>query len=723
MKDKKGMSLISKLVSKIRYIVRKSAEGLHLSPIYSLGSFFSGNKPTQAKLMQEAVNWVFACISRISESVISEDWKLYKKTGKSPDDWTEVDNSPFLDLMHRPNSWMTGSDLVQMWSQHEDLTGNAYWLFDGVTDEKSMPTAIYPLNPAHMTVKIGFIPGQPDGIVGYEFMSGASKKTFKPYEILHFRRTNPNDLYRGMGPTEASMSSVDTDNWMREWNRRFFQNSAIPGVILETEESSPEAIRLLRESFEDRHGGVERAHKTIALPKGVKLAERGYAQKDLDFVESRAKNRDEILAAFGVPPIVLGMGLGESINRATAETQEYVYAKYTIRPKLRRFEECINEFLLSRFGDDLVIEFDDPVPQNTEQNLAMYSAALGGNPYMTINEVRAREGLDPIKNGDMVMGSVIQQPIGSPIKGGQPRPTSQAPVARSKRIKRLSSTSKARQDIKQAKGAIEEGVLRGLVSVNKKRIKELSTIDWAENWKAFVDRTTPEEKRMKDFMAEYAKDMAARAEAAVRQELKGVDIETILSRDDEIAIIVDGMKPIYLDILFKEGMAAAALVGAAFDDTDKRILKALEKSIKLMARSYTDETLAVLKQKLGEGLAEGEGIAALAERVQEVGVWAETTRAERVARTEAFRTANFATQEAWKQSGVVKSKKWYTAEDERVCDSCSVLDGEVVGIDETFADKGDSIGDIVISYADIEAGSLHPNCRCMIRPEDIEIPE
>ncbi len=100
-----------------------------------------------------------------------------------------------------------------------------------------------------------------------------------------------------------------------------------------------------------------------------------------------------------------------------------------------------------------------------------------------------------------------------------------------------------------------------------------------------------------------------------------------------------------------------------------------------------------------------------------VGDYSDSTRAEMVARTETFRTANYATVEAWKQSGVVTEKIWYTAEDESVCPDCDALHGTVVGIDENFLDKGDTTeSGKTIDYSDIEGGSLHPNCRCYIRP-------
>lgn len=710
------MSLWQKLFSSVSNAI-KGESGLSLWPIFGSGSWFGRQIVDHAKLMEQASNWVFGCVTRISRTIIAQPMHLYRKTGKSHDDWTEVEDHPLLDLLRKPNSLIPGSDLLEMWSQHEDLVGNAYWLLEGVKDEKSLPTGIIPLNPSYMTVVES---KDTEGIVyKYSIPSKGTAIEYKPYQILHFRMANANSILIGKGPAEGAMDSIDTDNWMREWNRRFFQNGAIGSAVLETEDSNPEAIRLLRESFEDRHAGVSKAHKTMVLPKGIKLADKGYGQKDLDFVESRKQMRDEIMAVFGVPPIVLGMGLGESINRATAETQEYVFAKYTILPKLRHFETYINEFLLPRYGDDLVIEFENPVPDNFEQRIAMHQSALAGAAWMSINEVRMQEGLPPISGGDDVMGSMISTPVG--------RPTGKAVDKKTKRM--LPAASKIAQKHNQAKDALVDKLVQsvktGLEQARATKVASLTTEDWEARWKAFVARVEPEEKRMQETMADYAKGMTKRAIDALLTKLKRVTKAKkppeLLDRDNEIKAVVELMTPIYKDILLKEGTAAAEMVDAIFDEAEERMNKALNKSVDLMARKYTDETLAVLSDRLKDGLEAGDSLDQLTESVAEIGQWSETTRAARVARTEAFRTANFATKEAWKQSEVVQTIKWYTAEDERVCDSCSIMDGKEIDIDQNFADKGDVVGDIVVDYANVEAGSLHPNCRCYVRPEKIQI--
>jgi HK97 family phage portal protein len=692
-----------------------AAEGLR--PFFGAGSWWSRQGASHPKLMEQGTNWVFDCITRISRTLISQPLRLWKKTGDGPDDWEEITDHPLLELLHKPNPIMPGSDLLEVWSQHEDLVGNAYWLLLGVSDEKSLPTGIIPLNPAYMKVE----PSVDKQTLTYRYtVPGAgTAKTYYPFEILHFRMANPNSMILGLGPAEGSLDAIDTDNWMREWNRRFFQNGAIGSAVLETEETSAESIRLLRESFEDRHAGVSKAHKTMVLPRGIKLADKGFGQKDLDFVESRKQMRDEILAAFGVPGIVLGLGLGETINRSSAETQEYVFSKYTIRPKLRHLETYLNEFLVTRYGDDLVLEFDDPVTENFEQKIAFYGAALAGAAFLSINEVRSREGLPPITGGDSVMGSLMDVPVGKPtdVASSGKASTRRLPASSMKALK----GRKLKEEFAEK---VAKAVLTGLQVAQKTEVAGLATEDWEERWKAFVARTEPEEKRMKEAMAGYAKEMTERAIEALRKKVKRAvkakRIPELLDRDLEIAAVIDVMSPIYKDLLKKEGIAAAELVGAAFDEAEERMNKALDKSIELMASSYTDETLGTLRDRLKDGLEAGESLQELTDSVTEIGEWSATSRAQRVARTEAYRTANFATKEAWKQSGVVKTIKWYTGPNP--CEDCKALDGKVVGIEENFLDKGDETATgREITYADIEAGALHPNCFCYTRPETIEI--
>ena len=92
-------------------------------------------------------------------------------------------------------------------------------------------------------------------------------------------------------------------------------------------------------------------------------------------------------------------------------------------------------------------------------------------------------------------------------------------------------------------------------------------------------------------------------------------------------------------------------------------------------------------------------------------------------------TANGALKTAWQQSGVVKTLKWYTAENATVCPFCQAMDGKIISVDDNFFDNGESLtvgeGDnaqtMSLDYGDVETPPLHPRCRCFVRPEDVSI--
>jgi Phage Mu protein F like protein len=129
---------------------------------------------------------------------------------------------------------------------------------------------------------------------------------------------------------------------------------------------------------------------------------------------------------------------------------------------------------------------------------------------------------------------------------------------------------------------------------------------------------------------------------------------------------------------------------------------------------------------IGEKLTQdgGTNLTELTQAVDGVYSFADERRAGLIAKTESYRASNWANKEAWQQSGVVKTLKWYTAEDGKVCEFCQAQDGKEIAIDDNFYDSGDKItgtdgSTMSADYGDIGAPPLHPDCRCYVRPEVI----
>lgn len=661
-----------------------------------------------------AFGWQFKAAKLLGETVGYAAFRLYRI--KADGSWSEIDSHPALDLLHQPNPISTHSELLEMLSMSLDFYGNGYLYMDGADSPTAKPKALYFLKPQNVTIVR--TDSFPESVIAYKYRHKSREYVFQPHQILHIRESNPDDPILGFGAVQAMSDSVDLDLSARQWNRAFFRNSARPDLILKSKFKTREQMDPIRMQFEDRYRGTENAHKVAILPDGVEPDKMGWSQKEMDFVEQLKWSRDDILSGLRTPHVVLGLGAGENLNRATAEATNYIYALRTVMPRLRRIATFLNVLFIPRFGKDLVIEFDNVVPEDEDLAIKKRIAALGGSPYESVNEVRDELGLEPIENGDSVMASFTQTPVGSPKVQPNKTVAPRSAYLASKEAKRINESN---VKVESAVSSVASKAADGFVRIQK----VFKLMQEEARWRAFVKRVTPYEKLIKKTMADYAQGMVERASTNLEEQSKAFDLTTLLDPRSEVRIIVSAVRPIFDDLYRSEGRTSADLIGGAFDDTTARVHQAVNDAVGLMAETYQEETTRLLRDALRDGLDAGEGIDKLKNRISDIGEFSSDVRAERVAKTEAFRVANMAGREAYRQSGVQKLV-WYTAADELVCEFCAPLHGTVVGIDENFYDKGDVVqgsegGTMPIDYADVTGGALHPNCRCQVVPQVEEL--
>jgi SPP1 gp7 family putative phage head morphogenesis protein len=168
-------------------------------------------------------------------------------------------------------------------------------------------------------------------------------------------------------------------------------------------------------------------------------------------------------------------------------------------------------------------------------------------------------------------------------------------------------------------------------------------------------------------------------------------------------------KPYYIASIMEVGndVLNELIQGVRINIDQKPVVNFIDKFTRKYAKATNETTVALLRDSLQQGIDAGEAIPDLAKRVNEIMQDAIENRATMIARSETVRASNFGAEEAMRQSGVVESKEWVVAIDERTCDICMEMDGMVVGLGEIFAED---------SYSDIAAPPRHVNCRCTIVP-------
>ena len=658
--------------------------------VETLGSWFSSQGTENHGGLDEYKGWTYACVRSISEKVGGIELILKKRNG---DETEVVSDHALLDFLGDANPFLTAFDIISSTQAYLELEGSAFWWVARKGGDKGEPVSIWVLRPDFVTV----VPDEENFVKEYRYKIGNKTFTLSTANVIPFREFNPKDPFKGLGTTYAAASSINADNYAREWQKAFFKNGArIDGVITKDGDMSPEEYKAINTRWNDKYRGADKAHKTAILSNGLKYQAIGATATDMDFVNLRTMSRDEILAMFRVPKTVLGVTDGTQ-TRATAETSEYVYMKETIRPKMQKFTRTVNEYLLPMFElnpRQIFFTFVDPVPENRELALSTYANGLQYG-WMAVNEVRAREGLDPVENGDAPRVGFGTEPLGDPIKTA-------------KRV----SNAKPRAKSATEKLAIE------LAAAIAPAFKEIADQDAFEKqgekvWKAQVKRGESYEKKLAKIMDEYFEDAQDRIlenyDDAFKKNVKATKAaaNSVVDPEEEADEIVKMTKKFFNVLVEAEGEAALEDLGMdGFDIRNERVQAALNKTIAKFAGEVSDHTQELIRKAIADGLDEGEDVDQIRKRI-ETSTAFDRARSEVIARTETSRAQNFATVTAWKESDVVEGKVWYTALDERVEEECAALHGTEYGLDDDI-DAGDQ-GLLI-------APPLHPNCRCTLLP-------
>lgn len=227
--------------------------------------------------------------------------------------------------------------------------------------------------------------------------------------------------------------------------------------------------------------------------------------------------------------------------------------------------------------------------------------------------------------------------------------------------------------------------------------------------------------------------------SAPTQELV-TEIESILASKRWNKQLIDALRPYLEDSLLagldigRQTLEKLSALPVTFEKRgDDLRAYARSESVRLAdraANSVNGYTAVRFREILGDGVANGETVPQLADRVKE---WAKAEgdaerqtkrRALTIARTESQRASRRAEVEAWKASGVVTGKTWLLAPDPcEFCEAASeAFSNNAVDIDGSFYEKGSEIqgkdgGTMVADYESIDGPPLHPNCRCSLMPK------
>lgn len=333
---------------------------------------------------------MFACVWLIAKELASAPLFLYEKHGDRKK--KAVDNPIYTMLHDSPNPEMSSQVFREAIQSQVLLWGNGY--AEILRSVGGDPLSLWPLESANMTVKRI----NNELVYEYHIQSTGETKYFPSQNILHIPGLSFNGIV-GKSVIGFARETIGTGMAMDEFGARYFSNSATPRGILEHPKPlGEEAQKRLVSSFNKTYLGLSNAQKIMLLEEGMTFKQMSFNPQDSQFLESKYFQIEDICRFFSVPPHLVQHLLRATYSNIEHQTMDFW--TFTLRPWAIRWEQQINLKLLNNSPIYYVKHmFNDLVRADLASRTTAYASAIQ-NGWLSINEVRGFEELDPVEGGD-----------------------------------------------------------------------------------------------------------------------------------------------------------------------------------------------------------------------------------------------------------------------------------------------------------------------------------
>lgn len=338
---------------------------------------------------------------------------------------------PFAELLRRPAPRLDPFMLWVWTSSTYDVYGEAFWM--KLRDDNGVVRELHPLHPTNLVIRRAG-----DGTLEYVVTSGTRNAALLPpipeADVVPFRNYNPENLTRGLSNLEPLRATLLNEDASRRATASWWAKGARPSLMLNhPKRLNDDVVRRLREQAESRHGGADNMGSSMVLEEGMTATVVQLSAEEMQYIESRKLNREEVCAAYDVPPPVVHI-----LDKATfSNITEQMRSMYrdTMGARLPLFESVIDHHLRPDFdpSGELSAAFDlDGVLRGDFETRATAVTGLINNGVMKPSEARPLFGLaDAGEDADQLWANSALWPLSTARGAAAAAPASQPDVAKS----------------------------------------------------------------------------------------------------------------------------------------------------------------------------------------------------------------------------------------------------------------------------------------------------
>jgi HK97 family phage portal protein len=254
---------------------------------------------------------------------------------------------------------------------------------------------------------------KPDSTIRTPDQTASRTRVIDQDDMLHIPGFGYNGI-RGLSPLRHAlrMSGGVAVN-AQQFSAKFLENAARPEMALKTDATlTDDQFARLKEWLAE-HQGPQNAGRPMILEGGLDVKTLTMPMEEMQLLETRRFQVEEIARIYGVPPFMIGHTDKTTSWGAGVGAMGTGFVRFTLRDHLNAFENEINRkfFRTTRF----VAKFDTSELENADLKtlIETFRIALGRageQPIMSVEEVRHKLNLSRRVDGNLQAPTAPMEP-------------------------------------------------------------------------------------------------------------------------------------------------------------------------------------------------------------------------------------------------------------------------------------------------------------------------
>lgn len=354
--------------------------------------------------MQLSSFW--AGIRLISESIGSMPFNLYKLDASGRK--IAAEHPLHRVLTRKPNQYQTDVEFWESMALNLAISGNAYAIIQRLGDEI---VGLLPVSSSQVETSL-----LPDGTVIHTYITGSDVKVYTNANMWHVKLFGNGIV--GLSPLSYASKSIGIAIAADNRVGKVYSNGAKPSGILTIDKTlTAEQRGQIKKNFSELEEG--NSDRLFVLEAGMQYAQVSMTPKDIELLDSRRFQIEDIGRFLGVPSVLLNQTFGQSSLGSNVYEILSAFYKLNLRPYLEKFEASVPRWLMT---PDEAAQYECEFDFDAALLRADLKTRMQGNReainsgQMTPNEARIDEGRPALPGGDQLLIQGAMVPI---IQAGQ----------------------------------------------------------------------------------------------------------------------------------------------------------------------------------------------------------------------------------------------------------------------------------------------------------------